>query len=89
MNYALHIVATVVVSLLSVIQLAMLIRAILSWFPMDDNRFTDFLYGLTEPIIYPVRALFVRMNWFQQLPLDMSFMVTFLLLSVIITLLSL
>ena len=89
MNYALHIVATVVVTLLSVIQLAMLIRAILSWFPMDDNGFTNFLYGITEPIIYPIRSLFARMNWFQQSPLDMSFMVTFLLLSVIITLLSL
>lgn len=89
MNYALHIVATVVISLLSVIQLAMLIRSILSWFPMDDNRFTDFLYGITEPIIYPIRSLFVRMNWFQQSPVDMSFMITFLLLSVIITLLSL
>ena len=89
MNYALHIVATVVVSLLSVIQLAMMIRAILSWFPMDENRFTNFLYGITEPVIYPVRALFVRMNWFQQSPLDMSFMITFLLLSRLITLLSL
>ena len=89
MNYALHIVATVVVSLLSVIQLAMMVRAILSWFPMDENRFTNFLYGITEPVIYPVRALFVRMNWFQQSPLDMSFMITFLLLSVLITLLSL
>ena len=89
MNYALHIVATVVVSLLSVIQLAMMVRAILSWVPMDENRFTNFLYGITEPVIYPVRALFVRMNWFQQSPLDMSFMITFLLLSVLITLLSL
>ena len=89
MNYALHIVATVVVSLLTVIQFAMMIRAILSWFPMDDNAFTNFLYGLTEPVIYPVRALFVRMNWFQQTPLDMSFLVTFLLLSVLTTLLSL
>ena len=89
MNYALHIVSTVVVTLLSVIQLAMLVRAILSWFPMDENRFTDFLYGITEPIIYPVRTLFARMNWFQQSPLDMSFMITFLLLSVLTTLLSL
>ncbi len=89
MNYALHIVSTVVVTLLSVIQLAMLVRAILSWFPMEESRFSNFLYGITEPVIYPVRALFIRMNWFQQSPLDMSFMVTFLLLSLLTTVLSL
>lgn len=80
----LHILSTVVVLLLSAVQLAMLVRAILSWFPMDSNRFTDFLYGITEPFIYPVRMLFERMNWFQNLPIDISFMVTYLLLSLII-----
>lgn len=89
MDYALQIVATVVVSMLSVIQLAMMIRAILSWLPIDDNKFTDFLYGLTEPIIYPIRALFVRMNWFQQSPLDMAFFITFLILSLLTSVLSL
>ena len=81
MTYALQIFSTVVVVLLSVVQLAMLARAILSWFPIDSNQFIDFLYGLTEPFIYPIRALFVRMNWFQNLPIDMSFMVSYLLIS--------
>ncbi len=81
MTYALQIFSTVVVVLLSVVQLAMLARAILSWFPIDSNKFIDFLYGLTEPFIYPIRALFVRMNWFQNLPIDMSFMVSYLLIS--------
>jgi len=81
LTYALQIFSTVVVVLLSVVQLAMLARAILSWFPIDSNKFIDFLYGLTEPFIYPIRALFVRMNWFQNLPIDMSFMVSYLLIS--------
>ncbi len=83
MAYVLHIVSTVVVLLLSAVQLAMLLRAILSWFVMDSNRFTDFLYGITEPFIYPVRLLFERMGWFQNLPIDISFMVTYLLLSLV------
>ena len=83
MAYVLHIVSTVVVLLLSAVQLAMLLRAILSWFVMDSNRFTDFLYGITEPFIYPVRLLFERMGWFQNLPSDISFMVTYLLLSLV------
>ena len=81
MTYALQIFSTVVVVLLSVVQLAMLARAILSWFPIDSNKFVDFLYGLTEPFIYPIRALFQRMNWFQNLPIDVSFMVSYLLIS--------
>ena len=83
MANVLHIISTVVVLLLSAVQLAMLLRAILSWFPMNSNRFTDFLYGITEPFIYPVRLLFERMNWFQNLPIDVSFLVTYLLLSVV------
>ncbi len=84
MTEVLHILSTVVVLLLSAVQLAMLVRAIMSWFPMEPNRFTDFLYGITEPFIYPVRMLFERMGWFQNLPIDISFMVTYLLLSLII-----
>ena len=83
------IVADVVVLLLSAIQLAMLIRAILSWFPMDSNKFLDFLYGITEPFIVPIRLLFQKMNWFQNLPIDISFMVSYLLLSVLSMLLTL
>ncbi len=87
MVQVLQIIANVVVLLLTAVQLAMLVRAVLSWFPMDDNKFTDFLYGVTEPFIYPVRMLFEKLNWFQNLPIDISFMVSYLLLSVIIMLL--
>ena len=89
MSTALTVVADVVVLLLSAIQLAMLVRAILSWFPIDSNRFIDFLYGITEPFIVPIRALFQRLNWFQSLPIDVSFMVAYLLLSIISMLLTL
>ena len=87
MEYVLNILANVAVLLLSGIQLAMLLRAILSWFPMEPNKFTDFLFGVTEPVIYPVRMLLEKMNWLQGLPIDMSFMITYLLLSVILLLL--
>lgn len=87
MEYVLNILANVAVLLLSGIQLAMLLRAILSWFPMEPNKFTDFLFGITEPVIYPVRRLMEKMNWLQGLPIDMSFMITYLLLSVILLLL--
>ena len=60
----------------------MFIRAILSWFPSsDDSKFSRFLYVLTEPVIYPVRALFDKLDIGTSLPIDVPFFVTFLLLS--------
>ena len=66
----------------------MLIRAIMSWFPGDSNKFEIFLYAITEPLILPVRKLFERLNWFQELPIDVSFFVTYLLLSLLLVLLA-
>ena len=78
-----EIIKQVVIILLTTVQFAMLARAILSWFPID-NRFVDFLHAITEPFIIPVRMLFEKMNWFSGLPIDMSFFVTYILLSVIL-----
>lgn len=68
---------------LSVIQTAMFIRAILSWFIIDGGKLMGFLYAITEPFIAPVRALLAKMNWLQGTPIDFSFMISFLLLSII------
>lgn len=75
-----------IVRLIDALQLCMLVRAILSWFdPMQEWRITHFLHFVTEPIIMPIRALFARMHWFEGFPLDVSFLVTWILLSVIQT----
>ena len=74
--------------LLSAIQLAMMARALLSWFPIEPNKITHFLDVVTEPVVYPIRKLFEKLNWFQNIPLDMSFMTAFLLLSILLLFLS-
>lgn len=71
--------------LLSVIQLAMLVRAIMSWFVRGDNGIAVFLDAVTEPVIYPIRWLFDKMNWAPRIPVDIPAFVAFLLLSVLIT----
>ena len=69
-------------ALLSVVQLCFFVRALLSWFPVrEDNPILTFTAMVTEPIIAPVRALFDRLGWFRNFPLDMSFFVAFLLVS--------
>ena len=87
LSYLLYIISAVVVIFLGAIQTAMFLRAILSWFPIE-NKFIDFLHVVTEPIIYPVRRLFERMNWFQNSPIDFSFMATWILLSLLMLFLS-
>ncbi len=77
------IIETVRVLLLA-IQFAMMARAILSWFPIEPNKLTSFLDVVTEPVVYPIRKLFEKMNWFQGIPLDMSFMTAYIVLAIII-----
>ena len=71
-------------AILMALQIAMFIRAILSWF-MDEgsNKLSAFLYAITEPVIIPVRALCDRKGWFQDFPLDIPFFITYILLAMI------
>ena len=75
MNFVLVVISNVVYLLLYVVQAAMLVRMVLSLFGIESNRLTDFIWGITEPVIYPFRKLFHKMNWFQETPIDMAFLV--------------
>lgn len=67
--------------LLDAIMLAMFLRALLSWFPLkEDNPIVGFLSMVTEPFILPLRSLFYKMNWFQQTPLDVAYIGTYLVI---------
>ena len=83
--YQIYYVLSATVSyLITAIQFLMFARAILSWLPIDDdNPIVSFLYGVTEPVIMPVRAVLDRLGLFEGMPIDMSFFITFILLSVL------
>ncbi len=73
------------------VQLLMLVRAVMSWFPPSDGRggpIRAFVYSLTEIFVMPVRALLDRFEWARRSPIDISFLLTFLLLSFLSTLFS-
>ena len=79
-----RIVAGLASALLSVMQVAMLIRAILSWFPQAaDSAFGDLIATGTEPVVAPIRDLADRFGWFRNSPIDFSFMIAYLLLFVL------
>ena len=82
-----EVIRGIVVVALTIVQFAMLVRAVMSWF-MAEGRFVNFLYAVTEPFIQPIRAFMVKMNWLQGSPIDFSFMITYLLISIITVFLS-
>lgn len=84
MPLAIVLLRNTVIAVLSAIELAMFARAILSWFdPTGESRIAAFLFVITEPIIWPIRALCAKMHWFENLPLDIPFMLTWLVLTVL------
>ena len=74
---------TLVLAFCSISQILLLGRAILSWFPGQGGAVERFIYGCTEPLLIPVRKLFDLFDIRPNLPIDLSFTVTFVLLIII------
>ena len=82
MSGGMYVLVQCVLIFIDVASIAMLGRAVLSWFSMgEQTKIGAFLYVITEPLIMPIRALCNRFGWFQGLPLDMPFLFTVVLLS--------
>ena len=76
------------VALLYAMQLLMFGRAMMSWFsPDEDNKLAQFLFMTTEPIVYPIRQLLNKIEFFGNMPIDMSFLVAMVVLMLCTTLL--
>ena len=79
-----QILAMLVSALLSLLEFAMLIRAVLSWVPgAGESMFGSFIAMVTEPILAPFRALCDRFGLFRNSPIDFSFLIAFIVLSVL------
>ena len=60
----------------------MLVRVVLSWLPIsEDNAIDEFVYVVTEPFIIPIRIIFDRFNILNGLPIDIPFLVSYVLLT--------
>lgn len=82
MTNAFYVLVQCLIIFMDVVSIAMLVRAVLSWFTMgEQTKIGAFLYVVTEPIILPIRALCQRFGWFQGLPIDMPFLLTMVVLS--------
>ena len=67
--------------LLTIITLAIIIRAILSWvLPVGRDQWTRFLVDITEPVLAPIRAVMLRIL---PIPIDFSPIVAILLIQLL------
>lgn len=88
MDEFVYVFTSLVYYFLQALQFCMLIRAVLSWFPIDDNnKFLIFIESVTEPVIYPIRAFLERFDFFATFPIDISFLIAYILLTVVSSLL--
>lgn len=75
--------------ILSLVIFMMLARVILSLFPLSEgNAVEEFLYNMTEPFIIPVRMILDKFEFTRNCPIDISFTVSFILISIITDLLN-
>lgn len=83
MNSAI-IIRTVVyalVNLLWLLEILLFIRALISWIPeAENNKFSQFIIRVTEPLLIPFRELVSRSAIGEGFFLDISFIVVLLIL---------
>jgi len=69
---------------LLIIQYAIFIRAIISWFPVSrDNPLVRLLYQITEPLLAPVRNMLYRLMSGRYMMIDFSGVIVFFIIGII------
>lgn len=86
MELFIELIRAVADGLITLLQIAMLVRAVVSWFPGGEDSVIGFVaYTISEPAVLPVRKFLERFESIRNFPIDMSFFVTFLLVSMVTT----
>lgn len=81
-------VVYLVTSLIRCMEFLLVARAIMSWFSQaGGSKIYEFLYLVTEPIILPFRRLTDRIPALRGFPLDIAFLLAFITLEIVLTLL--
>lgn len=81
LNLLVYLLVSTVRVLLGIEYILFLGRAIFSWiFMSEDSVIGDFLYMATEPLIVPIRLLLSKVEALQNLPFDIPFWITSILI---------
>ncbi len=80
MDQLLYIIVASVHAFISIMIFLLLARAVMSFFASEESGLFAFCCVVTEPIIFPIRLLLSHIPALEDLPIDISFMVTYLIL---------
>lgn len=88
MEQIVYVIVNLASIMLLAVQLLMTCRVLLSFILVDgDDNISNFLYHATEPVVYPLRLLFEKLGLFEDFVLDIPFLATYLILSILQTIL--
>ncbi|MCR4434287.1 MAG: YggT family protein [Clostridiales bacterium] len=74
-----------IVGVLELIEIAIVIRAVISWFPISgDNAFVKILNQITEPVLSPIRGIINRSSVGRNIVVDFSPIIAFFLIELVI-----
>lgn len=83
MAYLFYILIKTLVLLIGLVNMALFLRAIFSWFiTLNDNKFVQIVWTFTEPFLVPMRKLLSKIGVAQGLPIDLSFIATWIVLDI-------
>ena len=72
-----YIVGSVLGMVVDVLLVIMLVSAVMSWIaPATDHPVMNFIDGVTEILVRPMRKLLSRFEFVRSFPLDLSFYLT-------------
>ncbi len=84
MPYFLYVTVTTVNIFIDFLKLALCVNAVISWLPLDDdNIFVVLLEGICAPVVYPARLLVEKSETLSSLPIDISYILTYVVLMII------
>lgn len=79
-----YIVGSVLGMVIDVLLVFMLVSAVMSWIaPMTDHPVMNFINGITEVLVRPMRKLLSRFEFVRSFPLDLSFYLTSVVLVIL------
>ncbi len=83
MGIFLIVIKSIIRLVLVLLMLFMLARLLISWYKPKRCKCCDLVYSVSEAVAYPLRAIFARIKVLGGLPIDISFVLTFVILFVI------
>ncbi len=87
MELLIEVIEFAVLLFLKLLGYVILARCILSFFASEDSKVMEFCYAVSEPVVAPVRNLLDRIPSLGGSGIDFSYMVTFLILTILETIL--